>query len=165
MSAEKARELGVQPRARILAMAVAGVAPEIMGIGPVAAVRKALTRAHLQLSDIDIIELNEAFAASRWPSSANWASTREAQPARRRHRARPSARLSGCRLVAHAAQRPRDAGQAAGHRHPLRRRRPGRRHDLSAFASGASHIQLSGDQIKKGGTMAPLSFVLGVQWV
>ncbi len=63
MSAEKARELGITPRARILAMAVTGVAPEFMGIGPVLAVRKALQRAHLQLADIDIVELNEAFAA------------------------------------------------------------------------------------------------------
>jgi acetyl-CoA acetyltransferase family protein len=63
MSAEKAQELGIKPRARVLSMAVAGVAPEIMGIGPVDAVRKALARAHLSLNDIDIIELNEAFAA------------------------------------------------------------------------------------------------------
>ena len=63
MSAEKARELGFTPRARVLAMAVAGVAPEIMGIGPVPAVHKALKRANLSLSDIDVIELNEAFAA------------------------------------------------------------------------------------------------------
>ena len=63
MSAEKAQEFGIKPRARVLSMAVAGVAPEIMGIGPVDAVRKALARAHLSLDDIDIIELNEAFAA------------------------------------------------------------------------------------------------------
>ncbi|HET9111258.1 MAG TPA: thiolase family protein [Ktedonobacterales bacterium] len=63
MSAEKAMALGIRPRARIISMAVAGVAPEIMGIGPVPAVRKALQRAGLQLSDIDVIELNEAFAA------------------------------------------------------------------------------------------------------
>jgi len=63
MSAEKARELGVTPRARVLSMAVAGVAPEIMGIGPVEATRKALARAHVTLADLDIIELNEAFAA------------------------------------------------------------------------------------------------------
>jgi len=63
MSAEKARELGITPRARILAMAVTGVEPEFMGIGPVKAVQKALQRAHLQLSDIDVFELNEAFAA------------------------------------------------------------------------------------------------------
>jgi acetyl-CoA acetyltransferase family protein len=63
MSAEKARELGITPLARVITMAVAGVRPDIMGIGPVPAMKKALQRAGLQLSDIDIIELNEAFAA------------------------------------------------------------------------------------------------------
>jgi acetyl-CoA acetyltransferase family protein len=63
MSAEKARELGIRPLARVISMAVAGVRPDIMGIGPVPAMKKALKRAGLQLSDIDIIELNEAFAA------------------------------------------------------------------------------------------------------
>ena len=63
MSAEKARDLGIKPLARVVSMAVAGVRPDIMGIGPVPAMRKALKRAGLQLSDIDIIEVNEAFAA------------------------------------------------------------------------------------------------------
>ncbi len=63
MSAEKARDLGITPLARVRSMAVAGVRPDIMGIGPVPAMKKALQRAGLQLSDIDIIELNEAFAA------------------------------------------------------------------------------------------------------
>ena len=63
MSAERAQSLGIQPRARIISMAVAGVRPDIMGIGPVPAIKKALERAHLALGDIDIIELNEAFAA------------------------------------------------------------------------------------------------------
>ena len=63
MSAEKARELGIQPLAKIVSMAVAGVRPDRMGIGPAPAMKKALQRAGLQLSDIDIIELNEAFAA------------------------------------------------------------------------------------------------------
>ena len=63
MSAERARDLGITPLARVHTMAVAGVRPEIMGIGPVPAMRKALQRAAMQLSDIDIIELNEAFAA------------------------------------------------------------------------------------------------------
>lgn len=62
MSAEKAKELGLKPLARVIAMAVNGVAPEVMGIGPVGAVRKALKRANMQLGDIDIFELNEAFA-------------------------------------------------------------------------------------------------------
>ncbi|HUU51931.1 MAG TPA: acetyl-CoA C-acetyltransferase [Candidatus Heimdallarchaeota archaeon] len=63
MTAEKAEELGVKPMAKIVAYANAGVDPAIMGIGPVPAVQKALDKAGLKLEDIDIIELNEAFAA------------------------------------------------------------------------------------------------------
>ena len=62
MSAERARDLGFQPMAKIKAMAVAGVAPEEMGIGPVPAIHKCLQRADLALDDIDCIEINEAFA-------------------------------------------------------------------------------------------------------
>ena len=63
MSADKAKELGIKPLARILTDAVVGVPPQIMGIGPVPATRKALKQAGLELSDIDLIELNEAFAS------------------------------------------------------------------------------------------------------
>jgi acetyl-CoA acyltransferase len=63
MSAERARELGIKPMARIRATAVAGVSPEIMGWGPVPATRKALSRASLSIGDIDLLEINEAFAA------------------------------------------------------------------------------------------------------
>ncbi len=63
MSADKAKELGIKPLAKIRAMAVAGCAPEFMGMGPVPAVTKALKRAGMSINDIDIIELNEAFAA------------------------------------------------------------------------------------------------------
>ena len=63
MSLGKARELGLKPLARIVTMAVAGVEPELMGMGPVPAVRKALERAGLKIEDIDVIELNEAFAS------------------------------------------------------------------------------------------------------
>lgn len=63
MSAQKARDLGITPLARVRTMAVAGVRPDVMGIGPVPAIRKVLQRSGLQLSDVDIIELNEAFAA------------------------------------------------------------------------------------------------------
>ncbi len=62
MSEEKAAELGMKPLARIKAMAVAGVDPCEMGIGPVPAIHKALGRAGLKLADIDCIEINEAFA-------------------------------------------------------------------------------------------------------
>lgn len=63
MSAEKAKELGVKPLARIVTDAAVGVPPQIMGIGPVPAVRKALKQAGLTLDDIELIELNEAFAS------------------------------------------------------------------------------------------------------
>jgi len=63
MSDERARALGLKPMAVFRAYAVAGVPPEIMGIGPVAAVPRALRLAGLRLQDIDLIELNEAFAA------------------------------------------------------------------------------------------------------
>ncbi len=63
MSAEKASELGLRPLARFVSFAVGGVAPELMGIGPIAAIPKALKIAGLPLNDIDLIELNEAFAA------------------------------------------------------------------------------------------------------
>ena len=62
MSAAKAKELGLTPLARFVTYAVAGVPPEIMGIGPVEAIPKALKQAGLKLADIDLIELNEAFA-------------------------------------------------------------------------------------------------------
>jgi acetyl-CoA acyltransferase len=63
MSEEKAQALGLKPLARFVSFAVGGVPPEVMGIGPVAAVPKALKYAGMSLADIDLIELNEAFAA------------------------------------------------------------------------------------------------------
>jgi acetyl-CoA acyltransferase len=63
MSEERAHELGLKPMAMIKAMAVAGVDPSVMGIGPVPATHKALERAGLKIEDIELIELNEAFAA------------------------------------------------------------------------------------------------------
>jgi len=62
VSADKAKELGLSPIARLVSFAVAGVPPEIMGIGPVEAIPKALARAGLGLRDVEVIELNEAFA-------------------------------------------------------------------------------------------------------
>src|SRR5262249_29054785 len=63
MSDSRARELGARPMARFIAYATAGCPPEEMGIGPVFAIPKALKLAGLTLNDIDVIELNEAFAA------------------------------------------------------------------------------------------------------
>jgi acetyl-CoA acetyltransferase family protein len=62
-SAERARAMGVEPLGRFVASAVAGVDPRVMGIGPVPAVRKALARAGIAVGDIDLVELNEAFAS------------------------------------------------------------------------------------------------------
>jgi acetyl-CoA C-acetyltransferase len=67
LSEEKARELGVQPRARIIASAVTGLDPEIMGVGPIDAVRAVLDRAGMTIDDVDVMELNEAFAAQVIP--------------------------------------------------------------------------------------------------
>ncbi|NLJ93513.1 MAG: acetyl-CoA C-acyltransferase FadA [Aeromonadales bacterium] len=67
MSANKAAALGLAPIARIRSMAVAGCDPAIMGYGPVPAVHKALARAGLSMSDIDLFEINEAFAAQSLP--------------------------------------------------------------------------------------------------
>jgi len=67
MSGKKAMELGLTPIARIRSMAVAGCDPAIMGYGPVPATKKALKRAGLTIEDIDIVELNEAFAAQSIP--------------------------------------------------------------------------------------------------
>ncbi len=67
VSAERGRELGLEPMARVVASAVAGVEPHRMGIGPVPASRKALKRAGWKASDLDLVELNEAFAAQAIP--------------------------------------------------------------------------------------------------
>ncbi len=69
MSDTKAEELGVAPLARIVASSVAAVEPEYMGIGPIPAVRKVLERAGMKIGDVDIVELNEAFAAQVLPVS------------------------------------------------------------------------------------------------
>jgi acetyl-CoA acyltransferase len=63
MSAARAKELKLKPRLRFVGYAVAGVSPEIMGIGPIEAIPRVLTRTGLKLADIDLIELNEAFAS------------------------------------------------------------------------------------------------------
>jgi 3-oxoadipyl-CoA thiolase len=66
-SAERAVALGLRPRARIVSCAVAGVDPAYMGLGPIPASRKALARAGLRVADLDLVELNEAFAAQSLP--------------------------------------------------------------------------------------------------
>jgi acetyl-CoA C-acetyltransferase len=69
MSDERAAELGIAPLARIVATGVTGLSPEIMGLGPVEASRTALRRAGMTMKDIDLVEINEAFAAQVIPSA------------------------------------------------------------------------------------------------
>ncbi len=67
MSEQRAGELGITPRARIIASSVSGIAPEIMGVGPIEAVRKVLAHSGMTIDDVDVVELNEAFAAQVIP--------------------------------------------------------------------------------------------------
>ena len=69
MSDAKARDLGLTPLARIVSTAVSGISPELMGIGPVEASTRALARAGMTIGDIDLVEINEAFAAQVIPSA------------------------------------------------------------------------------------------------
>ncbi|HLU95721.1 MAG TPA: acetyl-CoA C-acetyltransferase [Thermobifida alba] len=69
MSDTKAAELGITPLARIVSTGVSGLSPEIMGLGPVEASRRALARANMSIRDIDLVEINEAFAAQVLPSA------------------------------------------------------------------------------------------------
>jgi acetyl-CoA C-acetyltransferase len=67
MSADRAKELGMKPRARIVASSVAGLRPEIMGLGPIPAIQKLLEQTGMTIGDIDVVEINEAFAAQIVP--------------------------------------------------------------------------------------------------
>jgi acetyl-CoA C-acetyltransferase len=67
MSEERARQLEIKPLARIIASAVSGIDPEIMGVGPIEAVRRVLKQAGMSIEDVDVMELNEAFAAQVIP--------------------------------------------------------------------------------------------------
>jgi acetyl-CoA C-acetyltransferase len=69
MSSTRARDLGIRPLARIVASAVSALNPEVMGLGPIEASRRALARAKMTISDIDLVEINEAFAAQVIPSA------------------------------------------------------------------------------------------------
>jgi acetyl-CoA C-acetyltransferase len=67
MSEDKADALGLTPRARIIASSVAAIRPEIMGLGPIPAIRAVLEQAGMSIDDIDLVEMNEAFAAQVVP--------------------------------------------------------------------------------------------------
>src|SRR5690348_481468 len=67
MSADRAKELGLKPRARVIASATSGLEPEIMGVAPIGAIKNVLSRAGMTMGDVDVVELNEAFAAQVLP--------------------------------------------------------------------------------------------------
>ena len=144
MSEEKAKELGLTPRARFHTFALAGVDPVTMLTGPIPSTTKVLEKSGLSIDDIDLFEINEAFASVvlAWEKEHH-PDMEPGQRERRRHRPRPPARLLRHQAHGHAAQR------ARAHRRPLRPpdhvrgRRPGQRHDhrapgLIPFRDGAA---------------------------
>ena len=127
MSDTRARELGITPLARIVSTGLTSLAPEYMGLGPIEASRQALQRAGMSIEDVDIVELNEAFAAQVIPSARDRHRPlrRPLQPTRRRHRARASVRHDGRSHPVHAAQRPGDRRKDDRPRNHVRRWRSG----------------------------------------
>ena len=128
MSDTRASELGIEPRARIVASSVSGVAPEIMGVGPIEAVRRVLKQAGMTIDDVDVVELNEAFAAQVLPVCRELGVDpfgEKLNPARRRDRARPSLRHDRRADHEHAAERPGRPRWNDRPRDDVRRRRPG----------------------------------------
>ena len=133
MSDTKANELGITPIARIVSSGVTGLDPEIMGLGPIEASRQAIERAGMTIDDIDLVEINEAFAAQIIPSARRSRDRlRQAQRERRRDPARPPVRHDRRPHHDHAAQRPRGRRQDDRPRDDVRRRRPGHGHDRRA---------------------------------
>jgi len=92
MTAERAAQLGIEPLGRLASFATAGVDPEIMGIGPVEAVPKALRKAGLTLDDIALVELNEAFAGAGRRRRSRARPRRGADERQRRGRSRSATR-------------------------------------------------------------------------
>ena len=128
---DAAKRHGLTPRARIVGAATAGVPPRIMGIGPAPATRKALAITGLSLDDMDVIELNEAFAAQSLAVTRELGDRRRrraGQSERRRDRARPSARVQRREARDDRALRARTPGRPLRALHHVHRRRPGHRH-------------------------------------
>jgi 3-oxoadipyl-CoA thiolase len=114
-SAERARQLGLQPLARVVSTAVAGVRPDEMGLGPIPASRKALQRADLPIQDMDVIELNEAFASQAIASlddlGVDWRDEARVNPNGGAIALGHPLGASGVRLAGTAALQLRRAGQ------------------------------------------------------
>ena len=133
MSDAKAAQLDITPLARIVSTAVSGLSPEIMGLGPVAASRRALALAGMSVSDIDLVEINEAFAAQGHPLvSGPGDPTGEGERQRRRHRRRPPFRNDRRPHHHDPAQLAALARQAVRPGNNVRRRRPRNGHGYRA---------------------------------
>ena len=126
MSDTWARELGIEPLARVISSAVTGLNPEIMGLGPVEACRKAMARAGMTIDDIDLIEINEAFAAQVVPSARHLGISWDKLNVHGGAIAlgHPFG-MTGRAHHDHAAERPRVGRQDDRHGVDVRRRRPG----------------------------------------
>ena len=129
VEADRARALGLRPMARVVATAVAGVHPDVMGMGPVPAVRKALDRAGLGVGDLDVIEINEAFASQ----SVACADELGFDPARVNPNGGAIALghplgASGARLMTMLVHELRTDGRTLRPGHHVHRRRAGDRH-------------------------------------
>ena len=131
MSDTKAAELGLTPLARIVATGVSALSPEIMGLGPVEAVKQALGRAGMTIDDVDLVEINEAFAAQVIPSSRELGiDLSQAERERRRDRRRPPVRHDRRPHRHHAHQQPPVPRQDHRRGDDVRGRRPGYGDDL-----------------------------------
>ena len=136
MSAESAKALGIKPLGFFRGCVFAGCEPDEMGIGPVFAVPKLLKRAGLTIDDIDIVELNEAFASQVvYCRDRLGISMEQAQPERRLDLDRPPLRHDRLAHDRHAAPRAAAPEEALGHRHHVHRRRHGRRGAVRSRAS------------------------------
>ena len=129
MSEEKAKELGVEPLATWVAGALAGVEPEVMGLGPIAATKKVMAKTGLTVDDMDLIEANEAFAAqSVAVGEALNFDQEQAERQRRRYRSGPSRRRFRRSYPGHPAVRHEASRRSQGPGYPVHRRRHGLRH-------------------------------------
>ncbi len=133
MSDTRAKELGITPLARIVASGVSALNPEIMGLGPIEASRQALARAGMSVADLDLVEINEAFAAQVLPSAKHLEIPLDKVEHSRRGD-RPGPPLWHDRRAHHddLDQLTRGRGQALRTRDDVRRRRPRHGHDRRA---------------------------------
>ena len=123
-----AREKGLDIMARIRSAAVSGCSPEIMGMGPVASTNKALQRAGLTLEDMDVIEINEAFAAQTLAVVKEWGLTRAGSTWTGSRRPRPPAGSQRCPHHRQGSLTPAARGRPLRPGYDVYRRRSGDRH-------------------------------------